>query len=132
MKNSKGFTLIELVVVLAILSIIFLIASITINTVLSNQKGKIKESAKKMILDNAPIYFDLYTGTADCNQILISTLISNGTISSKAMNPETGKRYVDEYSGNQFIYYDSTNSKYEFCFNDTDSACNDPKIVCQP
>lgn len=95
MKNRKGFTLIEILVTIAIIGIILLIAIPTIITVSNSIKKRALETKKQSIISAAELYAKNNSDSfGDANQIevIVGTLISSGylTIDSECEENNTG------------------------------------------
>lgn len=105
MKNKKGFTLIELVAILGIISIIILLgAPILINQIETSRKNKYNNFVSDLCLaaesyinhSNDIEEFDDFNNPNDTVNINISSLIANGYIKSNIKNPNTDEKINDE------------------------------------
>ena len=113
--NNKGFTLIEVLAVLVILSIIMAIAIPSISSSMERSKEKQNESKKKMLASYAEIYVSdnknaihKTIGEAGKCYIAISTLKNNGYLSDDANIDADGNNFIGA------IVYDSNNNSYEY------------------
>lgn len=95
--NKKGFTIIELIMVIVIISILSLV--LVPNIITFNNKNKIKscESLEKNIISAAKIYvtnnkYDLGFGCSEAKKIKLKTLVNSGDLSSPITNPVTGEK----------------------------------------
>lgn len=104
MKKNRGFTLIEIIAALFLISIIGLILVFNIKNLTSNQKDKEYKIAIERIITAADVYIN-NNGNLK-NQIYINhetimfsidSLVDQGLLEDKNLiNPKTG----DEFSGN--------------------------------
>lgn len=78
--NRKGFTLIELMAVIAILVIIMGIALPNITSSIERSKEKQKEQKIKLIKSSAELYFDRHNNS---NKVMISDLIKDGLLTAE-------------------------------------------------
>ena len=95
--NKKGFTIIELIMVIVIISILSLV--LVPNIITFNNKNKIKscESLEKNIISAAKIYvtnnkYDLGFDCSEAKKISLQTLVDSGDLSSPITNPVTGEK----------------------------------------
>ena len=96
----RGFTLIELLAVITILSIIVLVASISVADMLKESKKElsaaqirsIKESAKSWSSDN----MDILPIANNCSFIMLKDLKDTGLLDSKVINPKDNKNIPNE------------------------------------
>lgn len=115
MKNKKGFTLVELIAVIAILITILLVAIPTISSTLNNsnsenlkkKKGLILSAMEIYLTDNKSLYSSFVKG--DC-YVPSSVLENTDYINSEALHDDDNN-YINIfvfYKDNSFIYEDST------------------------
>ena len=78
--NRKGFTLIELVAVIAVLVIIMGIALPNITSSIERSKNKQKQAKIELLESAAELYFDRYSTASKINGVKVSTLISDQEI----------------------------------------------------
>lgn len=84
--NRKGFTLIELMAVIAILIIIMGIALPNITSSIERSKQKQKEAKIRLIESAAELYFDRHKNfdkTTYSNGVSVSVLVSEGLITEE-------------------------------------------------
>ena len=113
MKNNKAFTLIELLAVVAILTII----SLVITPIIDKNIKKSKEQAYKTQIENirmaAVAYYsdNIFLKPTEETPITISLeqLIDLGYI-GQINNPKTGQPFTE----NIYIEFRNTNGKYEY------------------
>jgi len=96
MKNKKGFTLIELVAVVALLSIVGLVVVISVNKQLNNQEKRKYEIYRESILEAAELYveprrnmFPELSKLGDSTYITAKDIISANLLDSELENPKT-------------------------------------------
>jgi len=97
--NNKGFTLVELLAVVAILVIIMLVAIPNISSSIERTRNKQDEGTKKIIESAARLYYSKYRGTitsSDC-KISVNTLKDEGYL---------GDEDVSNFNG--CVIYDGT------------------------
>ena len=78
--NKKGFTLIELMVVIAILVIIMGIALPNITSSIERSKEKQKQNKLQLVTSSAELYFDRHRNTS---VVTIETLINDGFLTEE-------------------------------------------------
>ena len=117
--NKKGFTIIELIMVIVIISILSLV--LVPNIITFNNKNKIKscESLEKNIISAAKIYvtnnkYDLGFGCSEAKKIKLKTLVDSGDLSSPITNPMT-KDKID-LNKTITVTYDCTNKAFTYNF----------------
>lgn len=96
MKNKRGFTLIELVAVVALLSIVGLVVVISVNKQLDNQEKRKYEIYRESILEAAELYveprrnmFPELSKLGDSTYITAKDIISANLLDSELENPKT-------------------------------------------
>ena len=98
MENKRGFTLIEIVVVVGLLALIGVAIAFSANSLLKNQKEdeyenfikRIESAANTYVTSNSEILEDLYTDKGYVI-ITIGDLIGEGLINQNTINPETNE-----------------------------------------
>lgn len=83
--NRKGFTLVELLVVIVILLAIMLVALPNINNTLEKSKTKDNTRVKELIVQGALMYAN-DNGITDSTDIPLRTLVTEGYITKKEAN----------------------------------------------
>lgn len=96
MKNKRGFTLIELVAVVALLSIVGLVVVISVNKQLDNQEKRKYEIYRESILEAAELYveprrnmFPELSKLGDSTYVTAKEIISVNLLDSDLENPKT-------------------------------------------
>ena len=103
--NKKGFTLVELLVVIVILAVIMSIAIPSITSSIERSKDKQKTQIIKLIESAGELYVDRHKNTVNQGQITLDKLISDGLITKEEMkDPFNEKRTLCGY-----LSYDGTN-----------------------
>ena len=87
--NKKGFTLIELIVTIALLAIISLISFVSINKAIQKSKDNECENIRKSIQSAAVVYFSNHRYDASVsNDVTVNKLVEEGYLTSKSIkNP---------------------------------------------
>lgn len=92
--NKKGFTLVELLVVIVILGVIMFIAIPSITSSIERSKDKQKEQIIKLIVSAGELYVDKHKNTVQQGKsITLDDLIEDGLITKEEMkDPFNEKR----------------------------------------
>ncbi len=115
MKNldNKGFTLIELLATIVILSVVLVIATMSVFKIINESKEKSKYASAREITSIAAAYLTAETdgvetiGEKKC--ISIKKLIENGYLEKDATNPATGENSFEGYENSKICKGDYTN-----------------------
>lgn len=109
--NRKGFTLVELLVVLVILVVIMSIAIPSVTSSIERSKQKQYDSKVQLLESAAEIYIDKHKNSVDHNCIIkIEDLVCDGLITQEqAKNPFNESETIDGY-------YSCTNGQWDDSF----------------
>ena len=110
--NRKGFTLIELMVVIAILVIIMGIALPNITSSIERSKNKQKDAKIELIVSAAELYFDRHSTASKTNGVKASTVISEQEVPGVE---------VEDICANASCCVKYSNNKYQLV--DNNSSC---------
>lgn len=133
MKNKKGFTLVELIVAIALVISITVIAIISINSISKKNKEEAYELVKKQIENAAEEYFNtneyLFEGMTDKAEgyISVGRLVEEGLLNT-VTDPRTGEK-IAECS---LVKVTKEDGKFNINFDDVidnDKCENDKYIV---
>lgn len=109
--NNKGFTLIELIGVIAILAIILLVAIPNIASTYERKKHEIDEKKKEIIYNAVSMYANLYKSEFNYNEYLkgncgisVDMLKDKELITEDELKSSTGSKL---YEDNAIIVYNS-------------------------
>jgi len=92
--NNKGFTLIELIITIALLAVISIISFVSINGVIEDNRVRNCENLRKSIMTAAKEYVsdNRYSFTNNNDQIIdVNDLISDNYLSGEIVNPFNNK-----------------------------------------
>ena len=115
-----GFTLVEMIAVLIVLSIIFLLSAVTLTTVIKTGEDKINDAKKELILDAAKDYLSKNDMVNDKNGcIRLGELVELGYVD---------KKEIDESHYDKFINYVYEDGKTSYEINNTCKVFDDANI----
>lgn len=118
--NKKGFTLVELLVVIVILAVIMSIAIPSITSSIERSKDKQKTQIIKLIESAGELYVDKHKNTVKPGQITLDKLIGDGLITAQEMKDPFNEKstlcgYVS-YNGSDVVWVDQSGSK-QYCIS---------------
>ncbi len=112
---KKGFTLVELICVVVILTLLFILAIPSISNLISNEEENISSNMEDIIKNAAALYVSDYNylkndGSVYC--IEINELINNNYLSNPLKDPITGN-LVDTLK-NKYVRVWVSNGNFEY------------------
>jgi len=118
--NKKGFTLVELLVVIVILGVIMSIAIPSITSSIERSKDKQKTQIIKLIESAGELYVDKHKNTVKTGQITLDKLIGDGLITAQEMKDPFNEKstlcgYIS-YNGSDVVWVDQSGSK-QYCIS---------------
>ena len=118
--NKKGFTIVELLVVLVILAVIMSIAIPSVTSSIERSKQKQKDAKIKLIVSAAEIYADRYKNTFS-GSVTIEELITKELLTKEeAKDPFNEGRTLCGHVDSSFTFIDtSTTPTTCICITDT-------------
>ena len=129
--NKKGFTLVELLAVVAILGLLAAIISPIVKNLLDDSKESLSKQQKEMVITATKKYMvehsELLPEYNSTLSIYISDLISDGVIeNNKVINPKTKK----ELDGCVVISYSNEFNQYEYnYFERSSQVCDSNEMI---
>ena len=99
--KKKGFTLVEMIAVLIVLTIIFLVSAVSLTTVIKTGEDKIDNAKEELIIDAAKDYLsktDIVNNKNGC--IRLGELVELGYVDKK----EIDESYYDKFVN--YVYED--------------------------
>lgn len=125
MKNKRGFTLVELLAVIAILAIILTIVVSSVTNTISTSKDNLHDQQAKQLENSARMWYlesDKDLSDNESCKISVSDIISDGYIEGNdVIDPKTGetmKGYVEiKHTGKQYTYTYNEASSINDCKN---------------
>lgn len=134
--GNKGFTLVELMATIVLLSIIAGIASYSITTIMSNSEEKNYQLLIKEIKNAVELYYqDCKFVNNDCNsQITLGYLVTNGYLKGNGVDNNNGSLLVNPNTevniSNCSIKYSYSNGKIIVESNGEISTCLGEEKCC--
>ena len=133
--NKKGFTLIELIVVIAIMAIIALISTPIINNVITQSKERTYKEQLNAIINSAKNYMTTHTnelpttaGSSKC--LTVEDLKTAGVLKNDTIKNPVGANYKDyietdsEFNGGVLIKYNGVKYKYSYVNDCSEGTLN--------
>ena len=119
--NKKGFTLVELLVVIVILGVIMSIAIPSITSSIERSKDKQKTQIIKLIESAGELYVDKHKNTVQQGKsITLDDLIEDGLITKEEMkDPFNEKRTLCGYLGydGKKVSWNDTSGSNQYCLS---------------
>ena len=112
MNNKKGFTLVELIAVIVVLSIVITISSLSIVSI----QGKLKEKKKDRLLKVIKVSAEKYVEDTGLKKVYIDTLIKEGYITADLIDKSGEKVILNPIDNTPLncYYYDFTDKTNSF------------------
>lgn len=127
MKNKNGFTLIELMAVVAILTILALIITPIIDKNIKRTKNEMYNVQIENIRIAGKIYYTdniiLRPADGDYACVRLAKLIEDEYLSNNIKNPKTGRNFTEEI----FIQISNDNGMYKYSVCPIEDDCNQYK-----
>ena len=100
MKKKDGFTLIELIAVIAIMAALSVVVGLNINKMMKNQNESDIKNYKETVQNAACVYAENNGIFSNPNNPPITPrfLVDNGLLSKNLKNPETNKTAFEDYT----------------------------------
>lgn len=103
--NNKGFTMIELLIVISLIALMAILMAVNMTGILSEQKGMSYNTIRGQIESAACAYIDKqenvnlrkeYKDNSSGGLVILSTLIKDGLIDGEMKDPRTNKTLEEE------------------------------------
>ena len=98
--NKKGFTLVELLAAIIILSLLALLAGTSVTNVVKNSKNELYDSQLALIKSAAELWgadnLSLLPNAGECKYLTLGDLKKYGTLDSNIINPKTNEEFSDD------------------------------------
>ena len=123
--NKKGFTLVELLGVIVLLSVLGIVAVSTIDKNIKEGRIKTCKTQEKNIIEGAKAYIldhQTPTSTSRSEIITVQALKYDGYIKDNLINPVTDQEYGED--AKVIVTYD-TKYTYKVCYTTEKVACKD-------
>ena len=146
-ENKKGFTLVELIVVLAIISVLGVTVGLSMTKLSQNTKDNNNETLMKEVLSSAQAYCMLASKKSKCTNganITIKTLVENGNLDEKIydkVNPakKNNAKFLESdvvkitIDSNKFkdYYYECSSKKYKLSTIDNCTNSKNASEKCE-
>lgn len=128
--NKKGFTLVELLVVIVILAVIMSIAIPSVTSSIERSKDKQKKAKIELIISAAELYADSHKNTFTAgSDVTVKELITKGLLTKEeAKDPFNEGRTLCgtvHYNGSTYKWNDTSGSQSNcVCITDTQNCEN--------
>lgn len=129
--NRKGFTLVELLVVLVILVVIMSVAIPSVTSSIERSKKKQQDAKIELFVSAAEIYVDRHknkfnSGTIDAYNIYIKDVVCDGLLTKEQLKDPLNEKYT--LSG--YVSYNKSTNSYQFKENSTNKVKLSDNISC--
>ncbi len=107
--SKKGFTLMELLAVIILLTLLIGIVIFSVSTILNNSKKSLSDTQKRNLERAAQIYNISEGINEEAKCVNVSELLSKGYIEGEAIiNPESSEELIGsikiEFKNNKYVY----------------------------
>lgn len=122
--NKKGFTLVELLAVIAILGLLIAIISPVVKNLINDSENNLSEQQKKLVVEATKKYMiensELLPEGSDRAIVYMSDLIDKGVIDNdKIIDPKS----KGEINGCVVVSYNNEFNQYDYNYSDNENDC---------
>lgn len=122
--NKKGFTLVELLAVIAILGLLIAIISPVVKNLINDSKDSLSEQQKKLVVEATKKYMiehsELLPEGSNRAIVYMSDLIDKGVIDNdKIIDPKS----KEEINGCVVVSYNNEFNQYDYNYSDNENDC---------
>lgn|SRR5574344_1514331 len=110
---KKGFTLVEMIAVIALLAVIALIIIPNMLNIISKQKDKLYQEQINEIYNATELYLSKETPTTDTLVLSLTTLKTKGYLKNEDIIDPRDKSIIN---GDILLVWDSSNNRYNYTF----------------